>query len=753
MTSISTAARPETAASASSGSGVIAPLPPGGRAWIGVGVYATLLIVWTWLNGGGRTVFDSAVGTMAFLPLNVAAAYFLFRASTNSTYDTGERRGFRLLAGMYVLTAVGNFWWSVEEALFALDPAYSWANLFYIASYIAGMLAVRRFPADSHGVDQTRKRILDVASVVISLSVLTWTFVLEPIRWDATDPLHLAVRLSYPASCILLMAFMARLVLRQATNERYNDISVIAVAVMVQCTLDLILELDYSNQVTQLTSIAAAICPGVYVAVVWASQRAVHRTERAVDRRDGISLIPVSLLPTISSVSVYIVLIWAAQSDRREPLGILVVAALTLNLLFLLRQTIAVRENALMVAQRADAESRARYEERAREGQKLEAVGRLAGGIAHDFNNLLTTVLANSDFALTRLRPGDVAHDEVSDIRSAAVRGSELIRQLLAFSRKSVSAPVRLHPDLVLREIERLLQRLAGDDCRLLLDLPPHLGMITADRGQLEQVIANLVTNARDAMPAGGPILISGRNVALEEPTASSLVLPPGEYVALSVSDTGVGIAADVRGHIFEPFFSTKPRGKGTGLGLASSYGIIRQGNGGIEVESEPGKGSRFTLYLPRVAGEPASHLPSAVTVPTVTESQPARTETILLVEDETAVRQVARRMLLAEGYHVFTAGDANAARAQFALHGDGIDLMVTDIMMPGESGIELAAYIRQRWPQVAVLFISGYSDAELPDGSRAGVRDNLVQKPFTSAELLKRIDGALERRRTAAVP
>ncbi len=300
---------------------------------------------------------------------------------------------------------------------------------------------------------------------------------------------------------------------------------------------------------------------------------------------------------------------------------------------------------------------------------------------------------------------------------------------------------MRLQPDLVLRDMERLLERLAGDQCGLLLELPADMGMVQMDRGQLEQVMANLITNARDAMPGGGAIVISGRNVTLTELTAATVALPTGDYVTLAVQDTGVGIAAEVRGHIFEPFFSTKARGKGTGLGLASTYGIMRQSNGGIEVQSTPGHGSCFTLYLPRVYVDAVVRPPVSATLSAT--AHVTHGETLLLVEDEAAVRHVTRRMLMAEGYNVLTASDAVAARALFELHGDAIALMISDVIMPGESGTELTAHLRERWPHLAVIFISGYSNSELPeDGVRAS--DDFIQKPFTGAQLLARVDARL---------
>jgi signal transduction histidine kinase/CheY-like chemotaxis protein len=712
-----------------------------GRTWIGFAAFALLLVVNAWRGDGVASMVNTAIGGLGFLPLNLGAIYWLWRASSNMAHAAGERQGLRLLAAMYIATAAGNLSWAYQDLVSHDDPHYGWANLVYLSSYIIGAIGLSRFPIAPTGVVALRKLALDIACIVIAVLAMVWTFVVAPLD-PGVPGAELFIQLSYPLGCIMMLAFIGRLLMRQGANRQHSDFAVLAIALFVQCTVDLVLELDYRNQITELTSWSAAICPLAYALIIYTAERSALRTTSEPDEPLDPSLNPINLVPTIAGITVYAVLIWAAQSNRRDPLGVLVASAILLNVLFLAKQAIAVRENARLLAARAESESRARYAELAREGQKLEAIGRLAGGIAHDFNNLLTTVLANSEFALTRLRPGDLAHEEVSDIRSAAMRGADLIRQLLAFSRKSVVAPVRLQPDLVLREMERLLQRLAGDRCKLLLELPADLGMVQMDRGQLEQVMANLVTNARDAMPDGGAVVITGRNVTLDTAAATVLALPVGDYVSLAVQDNGVGIAADVRRHIFEPFFSTKAPGKGTGLGLASTYGIMRQSNGGVDVQSEPGHGSCFTLYLPRVYVEAALRAPVMLAPANIAHA--SQGETILLVEDEVAVRQVTRRMLTSDGYNVLTAGDAVAARAMFDQHGDDIALMISDVMMPGESGPELATRMRERWPNLTVLFISGYSNSELPDDGNVDAADDFLQKPFTGAQLLARVDARL---------
>ncbi len=705
-------------------------------------MFASAFVLWSLSGAGVATTVGSTIGSLAFIPLNLGAVYWLWRASRNRVHHTGERRGLQLLAVMYAVTALGNALWAFDEVVRNVDPRFAWANLFYIASYVIGVAALSRFPVAPRRASELREQLLDLACVVISIGVMIWTFIVAPIDWGALDRTQAIIGLAYPVMCIALLGMLCLFIMRQSVNQQHPAFTILMLAIFVQCVVDLILELDYRNQITQLTPWAAAICPVVYVMIVYSAERSAQRTESGSLAPPDPSLNPINLLPTVAAIAVYALMVWAAQSQRREPLGVLVAAAIVLNMLFLAKQTIAVRENAALLAARTAAESRARFEKLAREGQKLEAVGRLAGGIAHDFNNLLTTVLGNADFALSQLRPGDAVHAEVSDIRTAAMRGAELIRQLLAFSRKSVVAPVRLQPDLVLREMERLLQRLAGDRCGILLESPVEVGQVQADRGQIEHAVANLVTNARDAMPDGGAIVIACRNVALDTESAASLALQAGDYVTIAVQDSGVGIAPEVRGQIFEPFFSTKVRGKGTGLGLASTYGIMRQSHGAVGVQSETGIGSIFTLYMPRVrlaatpvvAVEPVSLIPAHL----------GGGETILLVEDEVMVRQVTRRILLSEGYNVLTAPDAVGARSIFERHGASIALLVTDVMMPGESGIELAAFLRRQWPELTVIFISGYSDSELPERDSQSVADEFVQKPFTGAQLLSRVNARL---------
>jgi PAS domain S-box-containing protein len=336
------------------------------------------------------------------------------------------------------------------------------------------------------------------------------------------------------------------------------------------------------------------------------------------------------------------------------------------------------------------------------QAQKMEAVGRLAGGIAHDFNNMLTAVMSYSDLLLQDLAVGDPRREDVAEIASAARRAAGLTRQLLAFSRQQVLQPWPLDLNTTVIEIEKMLGRLIGADVEVVTHLDPHLGIVKADPGQIEQVLMNLAVNARDAMPEGGRLTIETANVAFGEPYARS---HPGnltgEYVMLSVSDTGSGMSAETRARIFEPFFTTKERGKGTGLGLSTVYGIVKQSGGSIAVESEVGRGTTFRIHLPRVDAEAAALAPAEHRMPRHQGS-----EVILLVEDDDAVRAVVGRILRAGGYAVLEA--SNGAQALHICENPeiGLDLIITDVVMPEMGGRRFARLLRDRRPAARMLFM-----------------------------------------------
>jgi signal transduction histidine kinase len=394
------------------------------------------------------------------------------------------------------------------------------------------------------------------------------------------------------------------------------------------------------------------------------------------------------------------------------------------------------------LAREADARQRTedqlrRSEEQLRQAQKLEAVGRLAAGISHDFNNLLSVVLSYSEELLNELPEGSASRRDAGEIHRAGERAAELTRQLLVFSRQQVLAPKILNLNELLTGLGRMLARVVGEDVDLTILPSPRLGQVKADPGQVEQVLMNLVVNARDAMPAGGKLTISTSNVDLDETYAREhLNVEPGPYVMVSVSDTGVGMDRTTQARLFEPFFTTKGPGRGTGLGLSTVFGIVKQSRGSIWVYSEPGHGTTFKIYLPRVDAAADRPVPAIAPV--------GGSETILLVEDEPQVRAVVRRALERSGYSVLVANDPIDA-LRIADEADGIDLLLTDVVMPQMNGRELAERVRTRRPDTRVLFMSGYTDDAI---LRHGVLDEgvpFLQKPVTPGSLTRHVRATLD--------
>jgi len=385
-----------------------------------------------------------------------------------------------------------------------------------------------------------------------------------------------------------------------------------------------------------------------------------------------------------------------------------------------------------------DITDRRQLEEQLRQAQKMEAVGRLAGGIAHDFNNLLMVIQGYADLMTERLAVGDPLRRNAEQIQTASQRATSLTRQLLAFSRKQMLAPKVLSIQSVVTEMEKILRRLIGEDVQLETSSVPDLGLVKADRSQIEQVILNLAVNARDAMPEGGRLNIETANVDLDESFShSSVMLAPGPYVMLAVTDNGCGMDVETQAHIFEPFFTTKEKGKGTGLGLATVYGIVKQSGGYVWVYSEPGRGTSFKVYLPRVWDEQST---PARDRSNEGRALPQGTETVLLVEDEKGVRELAREYLEMTGYTVIEAENGHTALELAALHAGPIHLLMTDVVMPGISGRELSERVKSIRPGIRVLFMSGYTDQAVVHHGILESDAVLLQKPFTVAALAAKL-------------
>jgi len=387
---------------------------------------------------------------------------------------------------------------------------------------------------------------------------------------------------------------------------------------------------------------------------------------------------------------------------------------------------------------RAEEELR-RTEEQLRQAQKLEGIGQLAGGIAHDFNNLLTVINGYGDMALKMLPSVHEVRPLVEQMKEAGKRAAALTQQILAFSRKQALAPIVFNVNVAVAKMDALLRRLIGERITLATAVDPALGQVKADQGQIEQVIMNLAVNARDAMPEGGTLRIETENVELTESFARMHMLAkPGPYVRLSVQDTGCGMDAKTQARMFEPFFTTKGPERGTGLGLSTVYGIVKQSGGAIVVQSAMGKGSTFSVFLPRVAQSP-----DAAQEAFPTQALPKGSETILLVEDEGIVRTLVRQILKGQGYTLLEAGHGEEARAIAQAYPQPIHLLITDMVMPGQTGSEVALALRAERPDIKVIYLSGYADLAAVGPMVPG--SVLIQKPFTYHGLVGKVRQILD--------
>jgi signal transduction histidine kinase len=377
-------------------------------------------------------------------------------------------------------------------------------------------------------------------------------------------------------------------------------------------------------------------------------------------------------------------------------------------------------------------------QEHMRQAQKMEAIGRLAGGVAHDFNNLLTVINGYSEILLKSLPPDSSVRTVLEQIGRAGIRGASLTRQLLAFSRQQMLQPVFLDLNVAVAEMDRMLRRLIGDDIEL-VTLLRGAGRVKADPGQIEQLIMNLAVNARDAMPDGGTLIIETANSRLTGTPTGPLF--GGEYVVLTVTDTGCGMNEETMSHIFEPFFTTKLEGKGTGLGLATVYGIVKQSHGHVSVESVPGKGTSFRICFP-LSGEAREHTPA----PRPAARPGAGSETVMLVEDQEMVRRLAREILQMNGYTVLEAHNGRDALDMLEKQNGSIDLLLTDVVMPQMNGRQLAQHLKQRLPGLKVLFMSGYIDDPVAFQDALDSTSALLEKPFTPEALACKVRELLDR-------
>jgi two-component system cell cycle sensor histidine kinase/response regulator CckA len=395
------------------------------------------------------------------------------------------------------------------------------------------------------------------------------------------------------------------------------------------------------------------------------------------------------------------------------------------------------------ITERKQAEAkREKLEEQLRMSQKMEAIGSLAGGIAHDFNNLLCVILGYTELAMKKMREEDPLKDKLQEIKNAGERAAILTRQLLAFSRKQILEPVPLDLNQVAAGIEKMLRRIIGEDIDFVSVLTPDLGVVRADPGQIEQVLMNLVVNARDAMRKGGRLTIETANAEIDEMHAAlHLDMKPGSYVVLTVTDTGIGMDKQTKARLFEPFFTTKEKGKGTGLGLSTVYGIVKQSKGNIWVYSEPGQGTTFKIYLPRVL----SGTKATVIKPRAVTKRSTGTETILVVEDEDALRRIVTKTLEETGYTVLNAADGEGGLITGARHVGDIQLLVTDVIMPHMNGWVLAQELKKTRPTLKVIYMSGYTDNAIVHDSELDQGIYFLGKPFTADSLTRKVREVLD--------
>jgi two-component system, cell cycle sensor histidine kinase and response regulator CckA len=404
---------------------------------------------------------------------------------------------------------------------------------------------------------------------------------------------------------------------------------------------------------------------------------------------------------------------------------------------------IGIRSTIQDITDRKQAEKeKENLEEQLRQSQKMEAIGSLAGGIAHDFNNLLTIIKGFNQLSFLELKEGDPLRENLEEVRKATDRAADLIRQLLTFSRRQLLEMQVLDLNTTFRHLEKMLRRVIGEDIDLVTVLAEDLGRVKTDPGQIEQVIMNLVVNARDAMPSGGKLIIETANVVLDEAyVRKHVAVTPGHYVMLAVSDTGVGMTKEVKDRVFEPFFTTKEKGKGTGLGLSMVYGIVKQSGGNIWIYSEKERGTTFKIYFPRV-NDPLEEMKEKG----LEADLPRGRETILVVEDEEVVRRLAVEILRGQGYKVLEASNGAETLLIFKERKGLVDLILTDVVMPQMGGRQLMEQLRQQCRDTKVLYMSGYTDKFVDDRGVLGEGVNYIQKPFAIEKLVKKVREVLDK-------
>lgn len=476
----------------------------------------------------------------------------------------------------------------------------------------------------------------------------------------------------------------------------------------------------------------------VVIEDIYADSRIPHDAYRPTFVK-SLAMIPVRSRDPIAAIGAYWAHTHTATSSEVELLQSLAdTTAIAIDNVQLIEELkLRAEESARLLDQfRQEVTKREIVEEQLRQSQKMEAVGRLAGGIAHDFNNLLMVISGYSDMTIEQAKDNPELRNQIEQIRQAAARAASLTHQLLAFSRKQILQPVVLDLNTVVGQMDRMLRRLIGENIDLITRLHPDIDPVKFDPGQIEQIVMNLVVNARDAMPQGGKLTIETANIELdEEYVRMHADAHPGPHVMIAVTDTGTGMDAETMAKIFEPFFTTKERGKGTGLGLATVYGIVKQSGGCIWVYSEPGCGTSFKVYLPSTDRQAVSAVQ-----PAAKETAVRGTETILLVEDDESVRRLTRTVLESNGYRVLATGDADEAVRICTRHDEEIHLLLTDVIMPKMNGRQLADQITSLRPALKVVYMSGYTDNAIVHHGVLDPGTAFIEKPIAPKVLLEKI-------------
>ncbi len=645
-----------------------------------------------------------------------------------------------------VLTLGFTVWFAAQLAGFALAPGVvSWlaSDVLNLLCFVSLLLALELRPHVPEWTGGKLRFRFTAVATAIFLSVLLLYFVLIPSSLDraAYDTLVPSYYLFLTLDAVLLARFCA---LVAASSERRWRVTygLLALASGGWLLGDLVDCLIYAGtlDVPLGTPLDLPYCVPAFAIVVATRLRNRSSAPPEPARADSIgaraeaSALPLAyafLLPVVHLSLTSAGLFDVGGRGARE---------VTMLAGFLALVACVYAQHVLLRRRNDDLEDRLTAlvtDGELRHTQKMEALGRLAGGVAHDFNNVLLVIRGYADMLLRNAQPNDPVRVRLRRIGDATERGAALVQQLLAFGRRQVVQPTLLRLDDEVASIQSMLRRVIGEDIRLETQLDPLTGCIYFDRGQLAQVVINLVINARDAMPKGGRLMIETGAAELADPGAVPGVAP-GDYAVMTVADTGVGMDAETRERIFEPFFTT--RAEGTGLGLATVYGIVKQGGGAIRVESRPGHGTHFRLYFPR-----AEETPDDVLIPAERAAafRSRRGETVLLVEDEEQVRAVARECLEECGYRVLEAADAEAALRVADAQGKTVDLLLTDVVLPGMSGRELAERLEGRVD--AVLFMSGYNDEALLDYGRVA----FLQKPFALAEMARSVREVLDAQRS----